>query len=150
MVEVQLRKGCSKLRWSAIIGSMRAPIQDDINAYIKSGSRYTEGTFRYLTVDDKLMVIWGMARKWGNKRTARYVGVGIAAVKNYKARMLQDPQGIFEELPLYTQLDSRKYLCRLCRERRPTRAQIMRHIMAHIFPIEIYEKAPLNRVVRPV
>ena len=129
---------------------MRPPIQDDINAYIKSRVWEADGSYHYLTVDDKLMVIWGMLRQWGNKRTAHMMRVGVSTVRAYKAKIIQDPQGIFEELPLYTQLDSRKYLCRLCWEKRPTRAKVMRHILAHIFPIEIYEKAPLNRVVRPL
>ncbi len=130
--------------------SMRPPILDDINAYIKTGVREVQTSHRFLSVDDKLMIIWGLSRSWGDKRTAHYTKVGLTAMKNYKSKIVHDPQSIFEELPLYTQIDSRKYMCRLCRERRPTRAQVMRHILAHIFPPEIYEVAPLTRVIRPL
>lgn len=129
---------------------MRPPIQDDINAYIKSGVRDSGGSYRYLGVDDKLMLIWGIVRKWGNRRNATFAKVSISTVKNFRARIVHDPQSIFEDMPLYTQIDSRKYLCRLCRERRPTRTQVMRHILAHIFPPEIWKLAPLDRVSKPV
>ncbi len=133
-----------------ILVNMRPPIQDDINAYIKSGVRDSGGSYRYLGVDDKLMIIWGFYREWGNRRTASFAKVSISTVKNYKFRIVHDPQSIFEEMPLYTQIDSRKFLCRLCRERRPTRVQVMRHILAHIFPPELWKPAPLTRVTKPV
>ena len=98
---------------------MRAPIQVDINAYIKSGVRDAEGSYP----DCKM----GYGAEVGKQTNGHFARVSATIIKNYEAKILQDPQSVFEELPLYTQLDSRKYQCRLCRERRPTRAQVMRH-----------------------
>ena len=129
---------------------MRAPIQDDINAYIKSGVLDAGGAHHNLSVDDKLMLIWGWTRQWGDRRTAHFARVSITTVKNYKFKVVHDPQRVFEELPLYTQLDSRKFQCRLCRDLRTTRVKVMRHILAHFLPPEIHIPAPLTRVARPL
>ena len=78
----------------------------------------------------------------------RFAGVGVTAVKNYKAKILQDPQWIFEELPLYTQIDSRKYLCRFWGTYKNCRHfAYQKHGMAQNGAIDTNWSAPPNQNV---
>ena len=97
---------------------VRPPIKEDINDYLKSGIRDRP---RHLTTHDKLIVIWGLVNRWSEINIAAYIGMSKSTVHSYKNKIVDHPQIVFEQLPLYTQIEARKFRCRICREQRPSR-----------------------------
>ena len=126
---------------------VRPPIIEDINHYIRSGVRDEP---RRLTVDDKLMIIWGLTRGWGEKHIATYLKMHRSTVRSYKVKIAEDPQIVFEQLPLYTRIEARKFRCRICGEHRPARVAVMRHVLMHFLPRDLALGSPLDRVEKPI
>lgn len=103
----------------------------------------------HLDDDDKLVILWGLSRGWATGKIARALPASPGTVKNYRARIFDNP-GLVFDLPVLTQTGPRVHQCQLCGEDRPSRIKGMRHVLAHIFPYEVARDMPLDEVERPL
>ena len=91
---------------------------------------------RHLSVEDKLVILWGLTNGWSVDRIATSLPAGYATVARYKSRVFEDPKVVFE-LPVVSTLGKHGYRCRLCGEERSKKVKVMRHVLAHVLPYEI-------------
>ena len=99
--------------------------------------------------DDRLLILWGTSRGWTIKKIAMALPASQTTVKNFKAKIFDEPVSVFD-LPVLVETGPKAYQCRLCGESRGSRAKAMRHVLAHILPEEIARGVPLNRVAKPL
>ena len=119
-------------------------ISSDVSGYLRRLGQVKGNDRRALGAEEKLVIIWGMIRGWSKAKTARMIGRSTSPIGRYKNRIVHNPQIVFDHLQLYSQLADRKWGCRICGEFRNTRMRVMRHILAHILPIEIAKGAALS------
>ncbi|MCZ6892044.1 MAG: hypothetical protein O7F09_05965 [Chloroflexi bacterium] len=98
---------------------------------------------QWLSLDDRLVVYWGMTRAWSVRYTARALGCSASAVQQHRMRYYDDPRLVFE-LPLYSKTDTRAYTCRICEETRSTKTRVQRHILGHGMPHEMARDCSLS------
>ena len=103
----------------------------------------------HLDDDDKLVIIWGLSRGWAAAKIARTLPASTATVKNFKARLFDDPGSVFQ-LPVLVQSGPRFHDCQICGESRASRVRGMRHVLAHILPLEVARDMPLGDVAKPL
>jgi len=99
--------------------------------------------------DDRLLILWGASRGWTIRKIAAPLPASQTTVKNYKAKIFDNPVSVFD-LPVLVETGPKAFQCRLCGESRGSRAKAMRHVLAHILPEEIARGVPLNRVAKPL
>ena len=80
---------------------------------------------RHLSVEDKLVILWGLTNGWSVDRIATSLPAGYATVARYKSRVFEDPKVVFE-LPVVSTLGKHGYRCRLCGEERSKKVKVMR------------------------
>ena len=119
-------------------------ISSDVSRYLAHLRQVKEINRRALGAEEKLVIIWGMIRGWSKAKTARMIGRSSSPIGRYKNRIAHNPQIVFDDMHLYSQLADRMWGCRICGEFRKTRTRIMHHILAHFLPIEIVKAATLS------
>ena len=125
----------------------RPPLLAQIGDRVKN--RPPRKKYDRLDDDDKMLILWGASRGWTVKKIAMALPAGQTTVKNYKARIFDDP-GLVFDLPVLEEIGAKVYRCRLCGERRGSRDKVMRHVLAHILPEEIARGVNLGRVAKPL
>ena len=89
-----------------------------------------------LSVDDKLIILWGLYREYSNKNISRMLPCGVDTVRRYKSSIYSDPLGVFD-LPVYIQQGSKRFKCTFCSSQKPNKGTIIRHVLSHVVPMEI-------------
>ncbi len=125
----------------------RPPVLAEIGDRVKN--RPPRQKHDRLDDDDRMLILWGTSRGWTIKRIAMALPAGQTTVKNFKAKIFDDPVSVFD-LPVLVETGPKAYQCRLCGECRGSRAKAMRHVLGHIVPQEIARGVPLNRVAKPL
>ena len=125
----------------------RPPLLSEIGGRVKS--RPPRQKYDHLDDDDRLLIVWGTSRGWTIKKIAMALPASEKTVKSYKARIFDDPVSLFD-LPVLVETGPKAYQCRLCGERRGSRAKAMRHVLAHSLPEEIARGVNLSRVAKPL
>ena len=123
------------------------PIMDVIGARVKD--RPPRAQRSRLDDDDKLVIIWGLSRGWSAEKIAQALPASGGTVKNFKAKIFDDP-GVVFELPVLVQSGPRSHDCQVCGEVRGSRLKGMRHVLAHIMPFEMARDIPLGDVEKPL
>lgn len=103
--------------------------------------------YAHLDDDDKLVIIWGLSRGWSTEKIARSLPASSGTIKNYKAKIFDEP-GLVFELPILVQEGPKSYECQICGERRGSRLNGMRHVLSHTFPYEVARDTPLDGIER--
>ena len=129
------------------IKSLKAPVLAEIGDRVKN--RPPRQRHDRLDDDDRLLILWGSSRGWTNKKIALALPASQTTVKNYKAKVFDDPVSVFN-LPVLVETGPKAHQCRLCGEHRGSRAKAMRHVLAHILPEEVARGVPLNSVAKPL
>ena len=125
----------------------KPPILDIIGSRVQD--RPPRAKNAHLDDDDKLVILWGLSRGWTIKRTAETLPTSQSTVKNFRAKVFEDPAVVFE-LPVLTQAGAKAHQCGLCGESRPTRMKGMRHVLAHVLPHEVARDTPLGGCPKPL
>ena len=125
----------------------RPPVLAEIGDRVKN--RPPRQKHDRLDDDDRMLILWGTSRGWTIKKIAMALPASQTTVKNYKAQIFDDPVSLFD-LPMLVETGPKAYQCRLCGERRGSRAKAMRHVLAHILPEEIARGVDLSRVAKPL
>ena len=125
----------------------RPPVLAEIGDRVKN--RPPHQKHDRLDDDDRLLILWGASRGWTIKKIAMALPASETTIKNFKARIFDDPASVFD-LPVLEEIGPNVYQCRLCGERRGSRAKGMRHVLAHILPEEIARGVNLSRVAKPL
>ena len=123
----------------------RPPIWTEIGDRLKAPPPRAKNA--HLDDDDKLLILWGTSRGWSVKKIAQALPSSPTTVKNYRARIFDDP-GLVFQLPVLVQIGPKVFQCQLCGESRPSRLKAMRHFLAHILPHEVARDVPLSGVER--
>ena len=92
--------------------------------------------YALLTVDDKLLALWGMYRGYSMASNSRFTNVGIDTLRKLRDTVFEDPLSIFE-LPVYIQQGQKKFRCNFCSGVKMTKTLMIRHVLAHIIPYEM-------------
>lgn len=104
-----------------------------------------------MTLDDKLLIVWGMWRGLTAPHLARRMKRHPHTVQRYRRRVVMDPGVVFDDqLPLFHRQSGEGFICRFCGETRAGRMRVMRHVLAHFLPYEMARGARLGRVERPL
>ena len=125
----------------------KPPVLAEIGDRVKN--RPTRQKHERLNDDDRLLIVWGASRGWTIKKSAMALPASQSTVKNYQAKVFDDPVSVFN-LPVLAETGPKAHQCRLCGENRGSRANAMRHVLAHILPEEIARGVPLNSVAKPL
>ena len=125
----------------------KPPVLDEIGERVKN--RPPRQMHDRLDDDDRLLILWGASRGWTNRKIAMALPASQTTIKNFRARIFNDPVSVFN-LPVLVETGPKAHQCRLCGEIRGSRAKAMRHVLAHILPEEIARGVPLNRVAKPL
>ena len=99
----------------------------------------------HLDDDDKLVILYGLSRGWSAAKIAEALPASVGTIKNFKARIFDDPGSVFD-LPVLAQSGPRSHDCQICGEAKASRVKGMRHVLAHILPYEVARDVPLDRV----
>ena len=105
--------------------------------------------YSHLDDDDRLLILWGLYRGWSIRKTAETLPTSQSTVKNFRAKLFQDPAIVFE-IPVLKLTEPKSYQCSLCGETRPTRMKGMRHVLAHVLPYEVARDVPLDDCPKPL
>ena len=127
--------------------SLRAPVLAEIGDRVKN--RPPRQKYDHLDDDDKLLILFGTARAWTIKGIALTLPASQTTVKNFRAKIFDDPASVFE-LPVLVETGPKAHQCRLCGESRGSRIKAMRHVLAHILPEEIARGVPLDGLHKPL
>ena len=119
------------------------PAIPDLIANRKNGDVPPRKLFMKLSVDDKLIILWGMYREYSNRHISRLLPCGIDTVRSYKGKVYGDPLLAFE-LPVYIQQGTKRFRCGFCGSMKPNKATIMRHVLSHVVPTEIARDVDLR------
>ena len=119
------------------------PAIPDLIAHRKNGDVPPRRLFMKLSVDDKLIILWGLYREYSNRHISKLLPCGIDTVRTYKSKVYEDPLLIFD-LPVYIQQGNKKFRCGFCGSIKPNKSTIMRHVLSHIVPIEIARDVDLR------
>ena len=103
----------------------------------------------HLDDDDKLVILWGLSRGWSAGKIAKALPASISTIKNYKSRIMDDP-GLVFDLPVLVQSGPRTHDCQICGGSRASRIKGMRHVLAHVFSIEVARDIPLGDLAKPL
>ncbi len=127
--------------------SQRAPVLTEIGDRVRS--RPARQKHDHLDDDDKMLILWGTSHGWTIRKIALTLPSSQTTVKNFRAKIFEDPASVFE-LPVLVETGPKAHQCRLCGESRGTRAKAMRHVLAHILPKEIARGVPLDGLHKPL
>ena len=127
--------------------SQRPPVLTEIGDRVKS--RPARQKHDRLDDDDKMLILFGTSRAWTIKKIALTLPASQTTVKNFRAKIFDDPASVFE-LPVLVEVALKSHQCRLCGESRGSRAKAMRHVLAHILPEEIARGVPLDGLYKPL
>lgn len=100
---------------------------------------------RPLTDDERLFILWGKSKRYGEPQIASIMGRNRGTVTNYVRQMQANPLIIFEER-VYDIVGKKRYRCRFCHDQRETEMRIQRHVLAHFVPYEIARDMSLDGV----
>ena len=123
------------------------PIMDAIGDRVKD--RPPRAKNAHLDDDDRLVIIWGLSRGWTAGKIARTLPASVGTVKNFKAKILDEPACVFE-LPVLVQSGPRSHDCQICGGSRASRIKGMRHVLGHILPLEVARDMPLGDIEKPL
>jgi len=127
--------------------SQRAPVLTEIGDRVRS--RPARQKHEHLDDDDKTLILWGTSRGWTIRKIALTLPASQTTVKNFRAKIFEDPASVFE-LPVLVTTGPKAHQCRLCGESRESRTKAMRHVLAHILPEEIARGVPLDGLHKPL
>ena len=127
--------------------SQRAPVLAEIGDRVKN--RPPRQKHQRLDDDDRMLILWGTSRGWTIRNLARTLPSSQTTIKNFRAKIFEDPASVFE-LPVLLEIGPKSHQCRLCGESRGSRAKAMRHVLAHVLPEEIARGVPLNGLRKPL
>jgi len=99
----------------------------------------------WMNNDHKLVILWGIYRKWTMTLTAKKIGASEATVRKYKHKILLAPSLVLG-LPIVSAKGPSQYQCRFCGEIRKSRKTVTRHFLHHVFPPEIADNLDLRGV----
>ena len=103
----------------------------------------------HLDDDDRMLILFGLSRSWSARKIAEALPASIGTVKNFKARIFDDPGSLFD-LPILVQSGPKSHDCQFCGGRRDSRVEGVRHVLAHVFPQEVARDMPLQVVEKPL
>ena len=127
--------------------SQRAPVLTEIGDRVRS--RPPRQKHDHLDDDDKMLILWGTSHGWTIKKIALTLPASQTTVKNFRAKIFEDPASVFE-LPVLVTTGPKSHQCRLCGESRGSRIKAMRHVLAHILPEEIARGMALDSLRNPL
>jgi hypothetical protein len=119
------------------------PIIPGLIARRKSGDVPPRKLFTRLSVDDKLVILWGMYREYSMRHISRSLPCAIDTVRRYRNDVYEDPLLAFE-IPVYIQAGTKKFRCAFCASTKPNKSTIIRHVLSHIVPSEIANSIDLR------
>lgn len=95
--------------------------------------------------EDRLFMLWAWSRGWSAGHAACGVPCSGRIARLYRQEVMDNPGSIFV-LPVLLQIGPRKFQCQFCTETRVTRLKCMRHVLAHILPINYAKTAPIEHI----
>jgi hypothetical protein len=119
------------------------PIIPELIASRKSGDIPARKLYTKLSVDDKLMILWGLYREYSMRHIAGLLPCAIDTVRHFKNDVYEDPLLAFE-IPVYIQAGAKKFRCAFCASTKPNKSTIIRHVLSHIVPTEIAQGVDLR------
>ena len=125
----------------------RPPIWNEIGDRVKN--RPPRAKNAHLSVEDKLLILWGVSREWSVRRIAEALPCSPTTVKSYRQQVWEDPRVVFD-LPVLVQVSERRHQCQFCGESRPARKKAMLHFLVHVLPYEAARNVPLDDVAQPL
>ena len=96
-----------------------------------------------LTVDDKLLLLWGMYREYSLRQIGVLVNCAAESVRKYRDIVFDNPLIIFD-LPVYVQQAPKIYRCNFCGAHKEAKAVIIRHVLSHVVPSEMARDVDLR------
>ena len=115
----------------------------------RARNRSTREKNSHLDDDDRLLIVYGLSRGWSAGKIADALPASISTIKNFKARISDDPVSVFD-LPVLVQSGPRSHDCQICGEGRGSRVKGMRHVLAHVLPYEVARDMPLGDAEKPL
>ena len=96
-----------------------------------------------LTVDDKLLLLWGMYREYSLRQIGIFVSCATESVRKYRDTIFDDPLLIFE-LPVFVQQGPKIFRCNFCGAHKESKSHIIRHVLSHVVPAEMARDVDLR------